>query len=134
MDWITNTLAIGNFLDARKVRESEVEAILCLKSDCCNEDNREFDILCVPLVDGAGNCVRDILDAINFVDDVVSNGDRILIHCHAGRSRSVCIAAKFLMRAENLTSHQALQRIEKKRDIYLSPGIEEILTMNLGST
>lgn len=127
MDWITDRIALGNYIDAENARKKDVDAILCLKPDCCNEANEELDILCIPLVDGSGNDSRLFDDAVNFIDDIVSTGGKILVHCHAGRSRSVCILARYFMIKEKITSHQALQRIERKRPIYLSPGIDEIL-------
>ena len=129
MDWITDNIAIGNFVDARDAKKGEVDAILCLIDDCCSEDNDEFDIVVIPLVDAAGNDKRNFKDATDYIDDVVSSDEKILVHCHAGRSRSVCIVARYFMIKERLTSHQALAKIEAKREIYLSPGIEEILKL-----
>lgn len=129
MDWITDNIAIGNFVDAREVKKGEVDAILCLIDDCCSEDNEDFDVVAIPLVDSAGNDPRSLKDAMDYIDDVVRSGERILVHCHAGRSRSVCIVARYFMITEGITSHQALARIEAKREIYLSPGIEEILNV-----
>ena len=129
MDWITDNIAIGNFVDAKEVKKTEVDAILCLIEDCCSEDNDDFDIVVIPLVDAAGNDKRNFKDATDYIDDVVSSDEKILVHCHAGRSRSVCIVARYFMIKEGLTSHQALAKIEAKREIYLSPGIEEILKL-----
>ena len=125
MDWITNKIAIGNFVDVKNLKD-EVDAILCLKPDCCDENSKEFDVLAIPLIDGAGNDKRLFEDAVQYITDVVSDGDRILVHCHAGRSRSVCIVARYFMVKDGLTRNQALTKIEEKREIYLSPGIEEI--------
>lgn len=36
---------------------------------------------------------------------------------------------RYLMFRQGLTSHQALQKIESKREIYLSPGIEDVLKL-----
>jgi protein-tyrosine phosphatase len=127
MDWITPQIAIGNFLDAQQVSD-EVDAILCLKEECCDERRTDIDVLAVPLIDGKGNDWRQIEEAVNYIQDVVAVGERILVHCHAGRSRSVCIVAKYLMAAEGLTSGAALAKIGSIREIYLSPGIEEVLT------
>jgi len=127
MDWITDYIAIGNFIDAKDASKDEVDAILCVKPDCCSEDNIIFDVMCLPLVDGSGNDCRYLDDAVDFIDDVVSSGERILVHCHAGRSRSVCMVARYFMVKKGMTSHQAIEKIGTKREIYLSPGIEEIL-------
>jgi protein-tyrosine phosphatase len=129
MDWITENIAIGNYLDAEQP-DDKVDAILCLKENCCNEDNSDYDIVAIPLIDGSGNDPRAFNDAVDFIDDVVSSGKKILVHCHAGRSRSVCIVARYFMVKHNLTVHQALQKIQAKREIYLSTGIEEILKIN----
>lgn len=127
MDWITDHIAIGNFLDAKNVSKKEIDAILCLKPECCSEDNNVIDVVCLPLIDGAGNDRRYFGDAVDFIDDVVSSGEKILVHCHAGRSRSVCMVARYFMVKMGMTSHQAITKIKEKREIYLSPGIEEIL-------
>ena len=126
MDWITENIAIGNYLDAEQPGD-KVDAILCLKENCCNEANSDYDIVAIPLIDGSGNDPRIFDIAVGFIDDIVSSGERILVHCHAGRSRSVCIVARYLMVKHKLTVHQAFQKIEAKREIYLSTGIEEIL-------
>ncbi|GAA3916757.1 dual specificity protein phosphatase [Litoribacillus peritrichatus] len=127
MDWITDSIALGNFVDAKNLQEGDVDAVLCLIENCCSIDETRFDVEVIPLVDAAGNDRRVFNDCVDFIDDVVSSGDKILVHCHAGRSRSVCILARYFMIKHGLKSHQALEKIEAKREIYLSPGIEEIL-------
>jgi atypical dual specificity phosphatase len=127
MDWITENIAIGNFIDAQNASTVKLDAILCLKPECCDEYNEDFAVLCLPLIDGSGNETRDFDDAVDFIDDAVSNDERVLVHCHAGRSRSICIVARYFMIKHEMTSHEALERIKTKREIYLSTGIEEIL-------
>lgn len=126
MDWITDQIAIGNFLDAQSLPE-EISAVLCLLEDCCH-DRTDVDALCLPLIDGPGNDPTDIHDAINFIGEIVSAGERILVHCHAGRSRSVVVVARYLMQSRSLTAQAALDLIAVRRETYLSPGIDELLT------
>ena len=128
MDWITDQLAIGNFLDAQSLPDG-VDAVLCLKEDCC-DGRTDVDTLCLPLLDGPGNNPRDIEDAIDFIREVVDAGQRILVHCHAGRSRSAVVVARYLMRNRALTVQAALDLIASRREIYLSPGIEDLLTLS----
>jgi hypothetical protein len=77
LDWITPQIAIGNFLDAQQVTD-EVDAILCLKEDCCDESRTDIDVLVVPLIDGKGNDPQRVKEAINYIRDVVRGGERIL--------------------------------------------------------
>ncbi len=125
MDWITDQIAIGNFLDAESLPDV-VDAVLCLREDCC-DSRTDVDALCIPLQDGPGNNPCDIHDALDFIAEVVAAGQRILVHCHAGRSRSVVVVARHLMQSRGLTSQAALALIAAKREVYLSPGIEELL-------
>jgi len=129
VDWITSNIAIGNFVDAEAASEAEFDAILCLKEACCDEGDTRFCVLAIPLVDGAGNDRRLFDDAVEFIDDIVRSGEKILVHCHAGRSRSVCMVARYLMTRKGMSRDRALSAISEKREIFLSPGIEEILNV-----
>lgn len=51
----------------------------------------------------------------------------MLVHCHAGRSRSVAVVARYLIESQGMTQQAALVLIMQKREIYLSDGIEELL-------
>ena len=126
MDWITDHIAIGHFLDAQSL-PAGIDAVLCLREDCC-DGRTDVDALCLPLLDGSGNDQRDIEDALEFIREVVTAGQRILVHCHAGRSRSVVIVARYLMQTRGLTAQTALDLIASRREIDLSPGFEDLLT------
>ena len=125
VDWITDQIAIGNFQDARNLPPG-IHAVLCLIEDCC-ADRVDVDAVCVPLVDGPGNDFAAAREAVDFISEVVDEGRRILVHCHAGRSRSVVIVARYLMSSRSLTAKQALELLASKREGYLSSGIEELL-------
>ena len=58
MDWITDQIAIGNFLDAQSLPERS-DAVLCLREDCC-DGRTDVDALCLPLIDGPGNDPTDL--------------------------------------------------------------------------
>ena len=126
MDWITEQIAIGNVFDARCLPR-EIETVLCLLAGCCTH-RTDVDARCVPLQDGPGNRSGDLEEALRFLDDAVRAGERVLVHCHAGRSRSVVVVARHLMRSRGITPQAALELIASKREIYLSPGIEDLLT------
>ena len=85
----------------------------------------------IPLIDGHGNKPQDLKDALKFINDVVSDREKILVHCHAGRSRSVVVVACYLMRKYILSRSKALSIIEAKREIYISPGIDDLFSMDI---
>ena len=127
MDWISKHIAIGNVADVASVVPGQVDAILCLKESCCDEADERFYVSCVPLRDGAGNHPRLVEQAIDFIDSAVSSDIKILVHCHAGRSRSVCVVARYFMVNLHLSPNHAIAHIERFRDVALSPGISDIL-------
>lgn len=102
-----------------------VDFILCLKPDCC-ADRTDLESVCIPLVDGAGNKPALLRKALSELDQAVADGMKVLVHCHAGRSRSVSVVARYLMESMGITAEEALTLIQQKRKIYLSQGIEEI--------
>jgi atypical dual specificity phosphatase len=124
MDWITEQIAIGDALDAVNFAP-QFDSILCLLSGCC-EERTDIDGYCVPLHDGPGNSREHVLAAIDFIATQVENGLRVLVHCRAGRSRSVCIVAAYLMRHKGFSKKKAISAIAEKRQILLSDGIDEI--------
>ncbi len=127
MDWITEHIAIGNFHDARDPELGQhVDAVLCLKDECCDEEGDHPMVLNIPLEDGHGNTKQSLDEAMFFIHDTVSNSEKILVHCHAGRSRSVCVVAAYLVKFSGYSRNEALALIKSKREIYLSDGIEEI--------
>ena len=60
-----------------------------------------------------------------FIDRALDQGDGVLVHCHAGLSRSATIVVMYLMRKYSLTRDEALQRLQSKRlrsDIRINDG------------
>jgi len=129
MDWITDQIAIGNLNDAI-APDPAIEFILCLKPGCCS-DRSDIDAICIPLVDGAGNNQTLIRQALSELNQAVADGLKVLVHCHAGRSRSVSVVLGHLMESKGITAEEALALIQQKREIYLSQGIEEIFQKKL---
>jgi len=106
-----------------------VDAVLCLKEDCCNEDGDYPIVRSVPLKDGQGNTKKSLDEAMDFIHDTIAHSEKILVHCHAGRSRSVCIVAAYLVKFCGYSRNDAFDLIKSKREIYLSNGIEEIFRL-----
>jgi len=48
-------------------------------------------------------------------------GDRILVHCMAGRQRSACCVAMFLILQKQMRTEQAIQFIRSKRPVAFMP-------------
>lgn len=73
----------------------------------------------IPLEDSVGErLTKGILDDANeFIDDKLSKGRRVLVHCAAGKSRSPSIVIAYLMRKNKWTFDEAMEYVKKKRSI-----------------
>ncbi len=76
----------------------------------------QFKYLTLELQDTADQEMLPAFDAAHaFIAEAVDSGGAVLIHCQAGVSRSVTIAASFLIAHHRMTSAEALQFVQSKR-------------------
>ncbi|KAJ4722372.1 putative Dual specificity protein phosphatase [Melia azedarach] len=54
-------------------------------------------------------------ECIDFIDEAKRQGVGVLIHCLAGKSRSVTIVAAYLMKKHGMSLSQALEHVKTKR-------------------
>ncbi|KZV99692.1 DSPc-domain-containing protein, partial [Exidia glandulosa HHB12029] len=75
-----------------------------------------FITLQLPLDDDpSANLAEHFMQANKFIEDALSTGGKILVHCQAGISRSATIVAAFLIYSRGLTPQDALNQIKKSR-------------------
>lgn len=133
MTFITDTIAIGNFIDAedRAARDAAgIRSILCLNglfSGCKPEDCGVEALSCFNLHDGPGNDPYLFDRAVKFVGQHALHNPKLLVHCHAGRSRSVMVVACHLVRQNAWDLSQALAFIHAKRPDIVHP--KELLSV-----
>ena len=126
MNWITENVAIGSIMDVERAAK-ECNAILSLvRLPAGVVLPVEIEHQLVEIIDGGGNSERNVRIAVDFINDFVRDGEKVFLHCHAGRSRSVVILAIHLMEFYGLSRGSALAKIQSKREIALTPGIEEM--------
>jgi protein-tyrosine phosphatase len=133
VDWITDTIAIGTYVEARNrlVRVGAgIRSIICLDAAVRDPDEANLDIddyEVVDLADGPGNDPRTFDRAVQLVGAFSEQSPKLLVHCRDGRSRSAVVVAGYLMRDQHWSSGKAMAFIAANRDIQLIPGIEELL-------
>ncbi|MDR4497192.1 MAG: dual specificity protein phosphatase family protein [Candidatus Scalindua sp.] len=132
MDWITDNIAIGNYLDARDkilITRENIQSIISLDGECevftpepCFFKRKIFN-----LIDGPGNDMRTFTRAVDTLITFVESHPPVLVHCHAGRSRSPIVVAGYLIVKEKMEPEDALAFVGTKREFNISSGLEELL-------
>lgn len=57
-----------------------------------------------------------ITPALAFINEGITSGGNVLVHCFRGKSRSATIVTAFIMQKYNLSFEQALARVKAKRE------------------
>ncbi|MES2571025.1 MAG: dual specificity protein phosphatase [Verrucomicrobiota bacterium] len=133
MDWITDSIAIGNYLDAGNPdlrRSNGIRSMICLNGELrgVRPELLELDALDnYDLKDGPGNNPDIFRRVVRTVARFARCHPNLLVQCHAGRSRSVVVVAAYLMQSNGWTANNALAFIASKREIALTAGIEKLL-------
>ena len=109
--------SIGAAFNRKSLLEHKVTHILC----CCDGVEapypKFFTYKSLELPDKRSEDITQYFeDTATYIHDVVSQGKEVLVHCRAGKSRSVAIVMSYLMKYQNLTVDEALGLIRKTRE------------------
>jgi protein tyrosine phosphatase (PTP) superfamily phosphohydrolase (DUF442 family) len=133
MDWITDQIAIGNYLDAQDLellRREGIASILCLDGCLAGRVPSELGvqkIAVVTLQDGPGNDRDTFFRAVETLTRFASTSAPVLVQCHAGRSRSAVIVAGHLVKTRGIQPDEALRLVAAKRELQITPGLDSML-------
>lgn len=133
VDWITDTIAIGNHLEARDdalVRRAGFRSLLSLDGSMVAVPTAAtpFEVVrAYTLIDGPGNDSGLYRRIVRRLVQLERDHAPVLVHCHAGRSRSVVVVAGFLMQTQGVDGDAALDLVRRRREIALTSGIETLL-------
>ena len=114
MHAITSQLHVGDRVDARDVEsllDAGVTAVLRLTHGTPPAYPDSVTVVACPLVDGPRNDLSDFRDAVGQLTTLLGADETVLVHCSAGSSRSVAVAAAALARSDGTDVETALGRL-----------------------
>ena len=131
---IINNLHLGSSFNAYSISEltnKKINVVINVTEEIDNfhDDNLYMIYYRFPIKDDDNDDISEILEqTYDIIDDHLSKGDRVLIHCFMGASRSAAVIIYYLMRKYNIIYEQALEYVSKKRILVnLTPSFDSIL-------
>ncbi|RVE54462.1 hypothetical protein evm_000947 [Chilo suppressalis] len=99
-------------------RYTQVDTSHLYYRDCPGLRYKGFQLMDLPTTDIS----KYFHIAANFIDEGVSSGGRVLVHCLMGVSRSATCALAFLMIKRGMSLTEALSTVRCRRDIHPNEG------------
>ena len=109
------------WFDVETFKSQKIDSVVTMNEDWelfLSPDFKEngFDHLHLPTVDHNVELKQeDIKAGVKFIDEKIKDGKTCLVHCKAGRGRSVVLVACYLIHKYKYTPYKALEVIQEHR-------------------
>lgn len=133
---IEGKLYLGNTHAARSSRsltERRITHIVSVCSDPIPAEVPESGIshLRIPVEDvDFADLLIHLPAACHFIDQAISSGGTVLVHCHQGLTRSATVVAAYLMCTRRIDTTQAMSVVREAREqVWFNAGFQEQLVL-----
>jgi protein-tyrosine phosphatase len=106
LNWVTDQLAVGHapmsYEELSSIRDQGVDSIVNLCGEYCDlhqiEKDYGFEVYYLPVQDNQAPSLQEIEKALQWLDEAVYLGKKILIHCTLGIGRTGTFITSYLLR------------------------------------
>jgi len=84
-----------------------------LPSDWFN--GSDIDYLHLVVEDFGAPSMEELIQAVDFIDQQISSGRPVMVHCAAGKGRTGAVLGAYLVKKQNLTAEQAIEKLRSMR-------------------
>ena len=79
------------------------------------------------MVEDYGAPTLEVLDeVVNYIYNKIRSGKPVLVHCAAGKGRTGAVLAAYMIKIENVTAEQAIEKIRLMRPGSVQSTTQEI--------
>ncbi|XP_021348607.1 dual specificity protein phosphatase 1-like [Mizuhopecten yessoensis] len=119
-------LFLGNSQHASQFELLErlgITSLINVSTSCRNHFEEKFTYMNIPLDDNdTADLAAWFTRSITFIDTVKEQSGRVLVHCHAGVSRSATICLAYLMFTAKIGLEVAFEHVQSRRSV-ISPNL-----------
>jgi len=109
---------INSVYDKTRLKELGITHIVSVLAGFDPPYPSEFNYLVLNALDTTNTNLSKVFEISNeFIDTALQDNGRVLVHCMAGRSRSVTILAAYLIKTFGLPTNKIIDSIYTKRPI-----------------
>ena len=109
--------SIGSASNLKQLENFQITHIICCASGIKNFFPDKFKYYNINLLDSEKENIRQYFEeSFNFIDNGIKNGGNVLVHCHAGISRSSTILIAYIMKSQKMKVDKVLELIKSKRE------------------
>ena len=120
--WITEYLALGHapmsYHELDSIRSQGIDAIVNLCGEFCDlhkiESDQGFEVYYLPTPDDEAPTIPDLEKALDWLDEAIYLGKKVLVHCRQGIGRTGTFVTAYLLR-KGFGMKLARKKVEKTR-------------------
>jgi atypical dual specificity phosphatase len=86
---------------------------IALPSDWFN--GGDIDYLHLAVEDFGAPNMEELVQAVDFIDQQIRSGKPVMVHCAAGKGRTGAVLAAYLVKKQNITADQAIEKVRGMR-------------------
>lgn len=100
------------------LKKNNITAILTINTEpVILPDDLQKNGIKTKFIDLGDNCTSNIKSYFDEINDFIDNNERVVVHCHAGISRSATAVIAYLMKTSRWTLKEALKFVQTKRHV-----------------
>ena len=109
--------SIGSASNLKQLQNFKITHIVCCALGVKNFFPDKFKYYNINILDSEKENIKIYFDeSFNFIDKAIKKGGNVLVHCHAGVSRSSSILIAYIIKSQKINLEKALETIKAKRE------------------